>query len=362
MSASRKGGPNLATTPGNIGKWSWTAPGRASRPSNHESPVQTIYSTSQPTTPILPVGFLGDVVQGLGQTPKRLPSKYFYDERGSQLFDQICELEEYYLTRTELAIIEQYADEMAYQLSEDVLLVEFGSGSSLKTRLLLDRLKRPAGYVPVDISAEHLRSAAHVLRKQFPAIEILPLVADFTQPLRLPVAKRKPSHTAVFFPGSTIGNFEPDEACLILKQIAEMVGDQGGLLIGIDLQKDPQMIHDAYNDAAGVTAQFNLNILSHINHALEGNFRLCQFEHLSKYNPDIGRVETFVVSLCDQTVCIGKQQFRFHRGERIHTEYSYKYTISGFASFASQAGLMLHRSWTDPHSLFAVLHFVRETV
>ena len=304
--------------------------------------------------------FHRDVVQGLSQSPKRLSCKYFYDERGSQLFEQICELEEYYLTRTELAIIEAYADQMAYQLGEAVMLVEFGSGSSVKTRILLDRLQNPAAYVPLDISADHLRASATELRAEYPQLEILPVVADFTKPFRLPKSFRRPSHAAVFFPGSTIGNFEPDAASKILCHIARLVGKEGGLLIGIDLQKDPQRIDAAYNDADGITAMFNLNILSHINHELGADFDPLQFEHRSRYEPAAERVETFVVSRCEQTVRLGKHRFRFQRDEPIHTEYSYKYTVEGFADFAAQVGLILHHHWTDPERLFAVMHLVNE--
>jgi dimethylhistidine N-methyltransferase len=304
--------------------------------------------------------FHKDVVQGLSQSPKRLSCKYFYDERGSQLFEQICELEEYYLTRTELAIIETYADAMAYQLGEEVMLVEFGSGSSVKTRILLDRLKNPAAYVPLDISADHLRTSTRELRAEYPNLEILPVVADFTQPFHLPKSRRRPSHAAVFFPGSTIGNFEPEAASKVLCQIAQIVGKQGGLLIGIDLQKDPERIDAAYNDAEGITAMFNLNILNHINNMLGADFDPLQFEHRSRYVPDAGRVETFVVSRCEQTVSLGKHRFGFVQDELIHTEYSYKYTVDGFAEFAAQVGLMMHQYWTDPEQLFAVMHFVNE--
>lgn len=304
--------------------------------------------------------FHSDVVQGLSQSPKRLSCKYFYDERGSQLFEQICELEEYYLTRTELAIMETYADQMAYQLGEAVMLVEFGSGSSVKTRILLDRLQHPAAYVPLDISADHLRASAAELRVEYPEIEILPVVADFTKPFHLPQSHRQPSHAAVFFPGSTIGNFEPEAASKILRQIAQMVGKEGGLLIGIDLQKDPRRIDAAYNDADGITAMFNLNILNHINHELGADFDPLQFEHLSRYEPTQGRVETYVVSRREQVVSLGGHRFRFRKDEPIHTEYSYKYTVEGFAKFAAQVGLIMHHHWTDPEQLFAVIHFVNE--
>ena len=207
--------------------------------------------------------FLQDVIEGLSKSPKELQCKYFYDEKGSALFDQICELEEYYLTRTERKIMLDHAGEMAQQLGEQVMLVEFGSGSSMKTRVLLDALIDPVAYVPLDISEEHLHKTARQLQENYPHIEILPLVADFTKPFSLPDAKRPPSHAAVFFPGSTIGNFVPDAAEKMLMTIANILGPNGGMLIGIDLQKDKSIIEPAYNDSKGVTDQFNLNAVSY---------------------------------------------------------------------------------------------------
>ena len=212
--------------------------------------------------------FLDDVVEGLSQSPKCLPCKYFYDERGSQLFDRICELDEYYLTRTELAIMRQFASEMAEQIGPGVMLVEYGSGSSIKTRLLLDHLPDPVAYVPVDISREHLQAVADQLSRAYPHIEMLPVCADFTEHFDLPVPKRRPTHVAVYFPGSTIGNLQPEDACQLLDRIARLCGVGGGLLIGVDLQKEISVIEDAYNDEAGVTAEFNLNLLKHINQLL----------------------------------------------------------------------------------------------
>jgi dimethylhistidine N-methyltransferase len=302
--------------------------------------------------------FLSDVLCGLGQPNKHLSCKYFYDERGSQLFDQICELKEYYLTRTEQSIMDRHASEMAEQLGRGVLLVEFGSGSSTKTRVLLEHLIEPSGYVPLDISEEHLFKTVEDLRQRFPHIEVLPLVADFTTGFTLPRPAARPSHNAVYFPGSTIGNFEPEAALRLLQNIADNLGADGGLLIGIDLQKEASLIHYAYNDVKGVTAEFNLNILHRINAELGANFDIDQFEHLANYNVQQGRVEIFLVSRCDQTVTVGDCEFELKAGERIFTEYSHKYTIDGFAKLAGQAGFQLHKSWTDENDLFAVLHLV----
>jgi dimethylhistidine N-methyltransferase len=304
--------------------------------------------------------FLKDVLCGLGQPNKQLPCKYFYDQRGSQLFDQICELDEYYLTRTEQAIMDEYADEMADQIDTGVMLVEFGSGSSQKTQVLLEHLHEPAAYVPVDISEKHLLQTAKDLRIQFPHIEILPVVADFTKPFSLPKSKSPPSHIAVYFPGSTIGNFEPLAAQTLLSYIANRLGPGGGLLIGIDLKKDPTVIEAAYNDELGVTAEFNLNLLHRINQELDADFDLEQFEHLARYNENAGRVEIFLVSTHDQSVTINDQTFSFNVGEKIFTEHSHKYSIEEFESLARPSGFSLHQHWTDDQHRFAVLHLVQD--
>ncbi|QEG36546.1 L-histidine N(alpha)-methyltransferase [Bythopirellula goksoeyrii] len=300
--------------------------------------------------------FLSEVIEGLKATPKRLPCKYFYDERGSQLFDQICLLEEYYLTRCEDQIIKEFAQEMADQIGPGVMLVEYGSGSSTKTRALLDRLADPVAYVPVDISREHLAATAAQLSEAYPHIEVLPVCADFTEAFTLPESRREPTHSAVFFPGSTIGNFEPSAARAMLSQIAELCGRGGGLLIGIDLQKDISVIEAAYNDARGVTADFNRNLLERINRELAGEFDINQFRHRAVYDDLEERVEISLVSCSRQRVTIGDQSFRFDEGESIITEHSHKYTIVGFAKLAAQVGLTLRRSWTDPQERFAVLH------
>ena len=301
--------------------------------------------------------FLADVVDGLAASPKSLPCKYFYDERGSQLFDDICGLDEYYLTRTEDEIIRAHVQEMANQIGLGVMLVEYGSGSSTKTRVLLDHLADPVAYVPVDISREHLRRTAVRLSRAYPQIEMLPVCADFTQPFDLPASRRTPTHSAVFFPGSTIGNFQPREARAMLKQLAAMCGAGGGLLIGIDLVKNTRTIEAAYNDARGVTAEFNRNLLRRINGELDADFDLGQFQHRAYFDQQRARVELSLVSLCHQYVTIGDHTFEFAAGEPIITEYSHKYTIEGFAAMAIDAGLTLRRSWTDAKQQFAVLHF-----
>ena len=282
--------------------------------------------------------FLEDVLGGLSASPKSLPCKYLYDERGSGLFDDICSLDEYYLTRCEDQIIKRYAREMAEQLGPGVQLVEYGSGSSTKTQSLLDELIEPSAYVPVDISREHLNRTASNLSRAYPHIEILPVCADFTKPFELPSPKQEPTHAAVFFPGSTIGNFQRSEVLVMLAQIAEMCGRGGGLLIGIDLQKDIDTIEQAYNDSRGVTAEFSLNLLEHINRELDADFDTAHFEHQAVYDKEEHRIEISLVSLREQSITISDKLVEFEHQEQILTEYSHKYTIEGFAELAAEVG------------------------
>lgn len=304
--------------------------------------------------------FRSDVLTGLSADQKFIPSKYLYDERGSELFDRICELEEYYLTRTEQAIMLEHADAMADQIDAGVMLVEYGSGSSLKTQTLLDALHAPVAYVPVDISEEHLLKTAEKLRSNYHGMEVLPVVADFTEAFELPVCRRKPTHVALYFPGSTLGNFTPEQSGRLLQRMAEYLGPEGGLLIGLDLQKSPAVIHAAYNDSSGVTAEFSLNLLARINRELDADLDIDAFEHQAIYNSDEHRVEIGLVSLKEQTATIADETFSFAQGELIRTEYSYKYTVDGFARFAEQFGFKLHKYWTDDRDWFGVLHLVLE--
>ncbi len=301
--------------------------------------------------------FLGDVLAGLARQPRHLPCKYFYDERGARLFEEISGLQEYYLTRTELAVMRRHAEEIAAQIGPDVMLVEYGSGSGLKTRTLLDHLQNPVAYVPVDISCEHLVWTSERLSLAYPTLEVLPVCADFAGDFHLPSPHRGPTRTAVYFPGSTIGNFHPEAAGDMLAGIARVCGSGGRLLIGIDLQKDVAALEAAYNDRRGVTAQFNLNLLGRINRELDGNFDVTCFEHRAVYNREAGRIELYLDSRCGQEVTIGAESFCFEAGEPICTEYSYKYTIDGFASMAAESGLVLQQAWTDERNQFAVLQF-----
>jgi dimethylhistidine N-methyltransferase len=300
--------------------------------------------------------FREDVLRGLGRPEKELPCKYFYDERGSRLFEQICELDEYYLTRTELTIMHQFAGAMAARLGPRCVLIEFGSGSSLKTRLLLDHLEKPAAYVPVDISGIHLERSARLLAAEYPNLAVRPIHADFTVRLTLPPELSQKSRRVVYFPGSTIGNFTPPEATAFFGQTRDLCGPSGGLLIGIDLQKDLQTLEAAYNDARGVTAEFNLNLLRRINRELAGDFRLERFRHHAYYSAEAERIEMHLVSMRRQTVRIGLSRFDFAAEETVRTEYSYKYNVEGFGTLAASAGWTVEQVWTDERRLFGVLY------
>lgn len=300
------------------------------------------------------------LIAGLSQQPKTISPKYFYDEAGSALFDEITTLPEYYLTRTELGIMRAHIDEMSALVGRQASLIEFGSGSSLKTQLLLEHLEDLAAYVPVDISEEHLLASQHRVRKAYPHIDVLPVVADFTRPFSLPNPTTTPVRNVVYFPGSTIGNFEYDDATDLLRVMHQEAGDGGALLIGVDLQKDPDVIHAAYNDSAGVTARFNLNMLRHLNREFGSNFNLESFDHRATYRPEEGRVAVELVSLRKQVVQMGAAAIRIDADEAILTEYSHKYTLDGFADMAALAGFSVERVWTDPEQWFSVQFLERD--
>lgn len=298
--------------------------------------------------------FLADVLTGLSRSPKQIPSKYFYDERGSVLFDRICELPEYYLTRTELAIMREHAGSIAQELGRGCLLVEYGSGNSAKTPILLEAMQDPAGYVPVDISREHLYSSANVIARRFPDLDINPVWADFTEKFELLHTNPATRRTAVYFPGSTIGNFEPNEAVKLMKGIAELVGPDGALLIGADVRKNSEVLERAYNDRAGVTAAFNLNLLARINRELDGHIDVSEFEHRAFFDSLASRIEMQLVSKKQQVMSIGQVQFVINEGEGIRTEYSHKYCPEHFAVLAKQAGFEVQKVWMDEQRLFSV--------
>ena len=298
--------------------------------------------------------FRDEVWAGLSLPQKSLPCKYFYDERGSALFESICELPEYYPTRTEVAIMEAHATEMAALLGDRCLLVEYGSGSSRKTCLLLDQLRDAAGYVPIDISRAALTASARALAAAYPRLEVLPVCADYTDSFELPRARVAPERRGVYFPGSTIGNFAPAEARKFLTQVAEICGPGGALLIGVDLKKSRRVLEPAYDDALGVTADFNLNLLRRLNRELGASFALDQFTHRALWNEAEGRVEMHLVSRRRQEVTLGGHRIRFEAGETIHTENSYKYDLSGFGALARSAGFEVERVWIDGAALFSV--------
>lgn len=300
-----------------------------------------------------------EIVAGLSQPQKTISPKYFYDERGSRLFDAITELPEYYLTDAEFEIMRANVDELAALIGTTASLIEFGSGSSLKTRILLENLNELAAYVPVDISEEHLYASARQLRDEFPDIDIRPVVADFTKTFTLPTPTIMPVKNVVYFPGSTIGNFEYEDAMNLLRVMYQEAGKNGALLIGVDLQKDADIIHDAYNDSAGVTAEFNLNMLRNLNENHGANFDLDSFEHSAAYDEDEGRVVIELVSQANQTFEIGDTEFSLADGETILTEYSHKYTLNGFASMVHEVGFDVNKVWTDDEQLFSVQYCIR---
>lgn len=298
--------------------------------------------------------FLEDVIAGLSARRKALPPKYFYDDRGSALFEAICNVPEYYPTRTELAIMEAHAAEIAARIGASASIVEYGSGSGRKTAVLL-RAVKPVTYVAIDISGEQLRASIESLAAEFPDVRMIALCADYTRPLppaRLEnmAARRR----VVYFPGSTIGNFTVPEALAFLRNARAVAGEQGAMLVGVDLKKDVSTLHAAYNDAAGITALFNLNVLERINRELSGDIDIESFSHRAHYDEAAGRIEMHLVSSRDQTVTVGGRAFEFRTGESIHTESSYKYSVAGFQALAREAGFDAQHFWVDENQLFSI--------
>jgi dimethylhistidine N-methyltransferase len=302
--------------------------------------------------------FARDAVGDLSQHPKRLSPKYFYDAAGSELFEAITRLPEYYPTRTELGILRDRADEIAAIIPKGAALVEFGAGAATKVRLLLAKCAIGA-YVPVDISGEFLNAQAAGLRKDYPALAVYPVAADFTEPFELPSAIAGMPKVG-FFPGSTIGNFEPHEACGFLRGARQILGAGALMIIGADLEKDERVLYDAYNDAAGITARFNLNVLVRMNRELGGNFDISSFTHRAIYNRERHRIEMHLISKKHQVVRMLGTSFSFRHGESIHTENSYKYSIERFAALARGAGWRVRTSWTDQANMFSVHALVAE--
>ncbi len=304
------------------------------------------------------ISIRNEVLAGLSMRPKRLSSKFFYDARGSKLFEEICEQPEYYLTRTEIDIMRTHGPAIGWAIGERVRLVEFGSGSGTKTRLLLQSLRSPAAYVPVEISSTALTESVEKLGQEMPELKVIPLAGDFTHPLILPNLQTPPRRTVVYFPGSTLGNFDYDEALQIMRNIRSAVGSGGGALIGVDLKKDAAELEAAYNDRAGVTAEFTLNMLTHLNRAVGTNFDTSAFRHDARYDKEAGRIETNLVSLSDQVVKLAGVTFKFAKEERMLVEYSHKYDLEDLDRLARQASMKVAHVWTDPKQRFAVAHMV----
>jgi dimethylhistidine N-methyltransferase len=296
--------------------------------------------------------FASAVLRGLGRRPKQIPPQYFYDDEGSRLFEAICELDEYYPTRVETALLARHAAGVAATIGPRCQLIELGSGASRKVRLLLDALERPQAYVAVDISREQLMRAAAAIDADYPRLAVTAVCADYTRPFVLP--ERAAGRRLAFFPGSTIGNLEPEAATRFMRQCRELVGADGALLIGVDTKKDERLLHAAYNDAKGVTAAFNLNLLARLNRELDGDFDLAAFRHHAFYDRRLGRIEMHLVSTRAQKAAVAGTAFAFAAGESIHTENSYKYAPAEFQAMARRAGWRPAAAWTDAAGLFSI--------
>lgn len=295
--------------------------------------------------------FHADVIKGLSDRPRQIPPKYFYDKRGSELFDLICQQPEYYPTRVESELLQYYAGEIAEHIGPDCVMVELGSGASEKARLLFDALK-PAGYMGVDISEEFLLQATNQLARDYPWLEVHAICADFSSKLKIPDHYDQ-QHVA-FYPGSSIGNFDPDQAAEFMEEVAEVVGSDGKFLIGVDLKKDESVLNAAYNDAAGITAEFNLNLLERMKQELGAELEPGAFAHQAFYNESEGRIEMHLVSTKNTSLVIDNKSFAFHLGDSIHTENSYKYSLEEFAALAKRAGYEVDQVWTDRKQYFSL--------
>lgn len=321
--------------------------------------MDTPLARLRPLVPSHIEGFAQSLLRGLARSPKQISCKYFYDERGSRLFDAICRSREYYPTRTEIALLEHHGRKIGAAMGGDIEIVEFGAGNLRKIRKLLDGLSRPRAYTPIDISADYLTAMLPKLASDYPQLILRPLVADFTLPLEIPALPgERPQFVrrAGFFPGSTIGNFRPEAARALLRRIANMLKG-GGLLIGVDLVKDPALLHAAYNDSEHLTAAFNKNLLVRANRELGANFDPDAFAHYAPYNPVARRIEMYLVSLKEQAVTLCGERFEFRAGESVHTEDSHKYTIDGFHELAIRAGFVPRLVFSDDEQLFS-LHWL----
>lgn len=299
-----------------------------------------------------------EVIEGLHRSQKMIPSKFFYDERGSELFEQITRLEEYYPTRTETHILQEHIGEIAGAVGGQSILVELGSGNSTKTRLLLDHMPDITAYVPVEISEEYLLKTVQSLKNEYPQLTIKPVCADYTKPFQIPPIAKPFEYYVIFYPGSTIGNFRPVKAQLFLDTISKLLVPGGGLLVGVDLKKDKQILEAAYNDSKGVTAEFNKNMLVRINRELNANFDIDAFRHLAFYNKNEGRIEMHLVSDTEQEVHLNGEVIHFDKGESIHTENSYKYSLVEFKKLVNE-WFKVKEVWTDEDELFSIQYLVK---
>jgi dimethylhistidine N-methyltransferase len=307
------------------------------------------------------VNILKEVLVGLSKTQKTIDPKFLYDKRGSEIFEKICEVPEYYPTRAENEILKDHAKEISRFIGREALIIEPGSGSGEKVRHLLKELVDPAGFVPIEISKDILLRMTEELDEEFPHLRVIPVCADFTQDIELPLSVDSQSgKKVVFFPGSTIGNLTPDEAIQFLKKFGRMMKEGGGLVIGVDLKKNKDLFEHAYDDSQGITAAFNLNLLVRLNREINASFDIDQFEHVAFYNEALGRVEMHLRSKIDQLVRVNQTVFRFREGETIHTENSYKYTVEEFCELCAKAKLKIRESWKDSNELFCVYYFERE--
>lgn len=311
----------------------------------------------EPKTPTI----LKEVLAGLSKSQKTLPPKLLYDKRGSEIFEKICLLKEYYPTRAETEILKTFSGDISRMVGTDALIIEPGSGAGDKIRYLLPHLLEPKGYVPIEISKEILLRMTEELHTEFPFLKVLPVCADFNQDIELPLTvEDNPGKKVIFFPGSTIGNLSPGDAVNFLKKFGRMIGEGGGLIIGVDLKKDPETFKLAYDDPHGVTAAFNLNLLERLNRETYASFDLNNFFHEAFYNEKLGRVEMHLVSRISQLVKVNESVFRFKEGETIHTESSYKYSVEEFAELCAKAKFQIKKSWKDSQNLFCVYYFERE--
>lgn len=317
-----------------------------------KQPTQSIRISEQADGDDL-LEFEAAVIDGLSKPRKTLPCRFFYDERGSQLFEEITALPEYYPTRTEIGILREHAAEIVAAIRDNSVLLEFGSGSSIKTEFLLEHCPPTVTYVPIDVSPSALAEAKQRLSRRFPALTIAPVIGSFTDTIELPAYLRNRPRMG-FFPGSTIGNWTPEEALTLLKSFRDMLRVDGRMIVGVDLKKDAQTLVKAYNDSAGVTAAFNLNILARINRELGSAIDVASFRHEAIYDPRLGRIEMHLVSNVEQTIGICGRRFHFFAGERVHTENSYKYTVSEFQELAGRAGWLTGSVWTDAAAQFSI--------